>query len=62
MDMAMMQFVVTSFLKFNVSRIIGKQPLQLSMAKNMESGAYFWNFELWHEALVAAESEKNNLK
>jgi hypothetical protein len=55
MDMNSMKFVVTSFLQFDVSRIIGKQPMQLSMAKNMDGSGYFWNFEVWHKTLMDGE-------
>jgi hypothetical protein len=57
MDMNSMKFVVTSFLQFDVSSILGKQPMQLSMAKNMETKGYFWNFEVWHKAIVDMEND-----
>jgi len=55
MDMNSMRFVVTSFLGFDVSGIIGKQPMQLSMAKNMDGEGYYWNFESWHKTLMEEE-------
>ena len=57
MDMNSMKFVVTSFLQFDISRIIGKQPMQLSMAKNMDGEGYFWNFEIWHKMLLGTKQE-----
>ena len=55
MDMNSMRFVVTSFLGFDVSGIVGKQPMQLSMAKNMDGDGYYWNFESWHKTLMEGE-------
>jgi len=62
MDMASMQFIVTRFLQFDVTRIIGRQPLQLSLAKNMDTEEYYWNFEVWHEKLIAKEKEGREWK
>jgi hypothetical protein len=57
MDLNSMRFVVTSFLGFDISKIIGKQPMQLSMAKNMAGEGYYWNFEVWHKTLVDSKAD-----
>ena len=33
-------------------RGVAHQPLQMAMAKDIETDEYLWNFELWHEKLV----------
>jgi len=58
LDMATMNFVVTSFLKFDVSKYVGRQPIQIAIAKHMESEDYFWNFEVWHKNFMKDEDDK----
>ena len=58
MDMKTMKFIVTSFLQFDVASVLGKQPMQLSMAKHMDGDGYFWNFEVWHNSLVEGKDTK----
>ncbi|GMH52103.1 hypothetical protein TrRE_jg13330, partial [Triparma retinervis] len=58
LDMPTLKFVVTSFLKFDISGIVGPQPLQLSMAKSMDGEGYYWNFEIWHEKLLTFHKEE----
>jgi len=57
LDIPSLKFVVTSFLKFDISGIVGPQPLQLSMAKSMDGDGYFWNFEIWHKKLLEFHKE-----
>ena len=57
MDMSCMRFIVTNFLGFDCSGIVGRQPLQLSMAKDMDGGGHFWNFEIWHKAFMENAEE-----
>jgi hypothetical protein len=41
---------------FDMSKYLNGQPLSV-MAKSYSLGAYLWNFELWHEKLLAAWEE-----
>ena len=35
-----------------ISKGVPMQPLQMAMAKDVDTGEYLWNLELWHEKLV----------
>ena len=35
---------------------VPSQPLLMAMAKDIETGEYLWNLELWHEKLLAERS------
>ena len=36
------------------------QPILIAMAKDVETGEYLWNFELWHEKLVQPVEESKD--
>jgi len=62
MNFATMNFEVSSYLKFATAKMVGDQPLILSMAKDLETSKYIWNFELWHSQMVEDISEQELLK
>jgi len=51
-DATQMNLDLSSFLRFDATRILGEQALQLSMAKDITTNEYLWNFDMLHASLV----------
>jgi len=53
-DATQMTLDLSSLLKFDATRILGNQALQVSMAKDITTNEYIWNFDMMHEKLVTS--------
>lgn len=42
--------------RVDLAPMIGEQPLQLDMAKDMDTGEYLWKFEIWHARCLRDDS------
>ena len=55
LDLMVVRYDVCGFLGDRASGV-PSQPLLMAMAKDIETGEYLWNLELWHEKLLPSSA------
>ena len=58
LDLMVVRYDITKFLGDSANGV-ASQPLKMAMAKDMDTGEYLWNLELWHETLLGEGAEKS---